>query len=116
MTAYITSIEKTQSFGLLSPQFFCYLTEPDVESGFSCNKDLRVPNLLLKSMLALRRVYDSIRGQNPATIEIIKELIDYVRISRADYELFKERDRFEQSDTGKRALAKKNITAEIKSG
>ena len=50
-----------------------------------CNKDLLVPNLLLKSMVALRRVYDSIRGQNPATIEVTKEMIDYVRRSRADY-------------------------------
>ena len=49
-----------------------------------------------------------------ATIEVTKEMIDYVGRSRADYERSKEKDRIEQSDFRKRAFAKKRITEEIK--
>ena len=85
-----------------------------VESGFSVNKDLLVPNLQQRSLVALRRVYDSIKGLNPASITVSQEMMKYARNEHSRYESAKIRDRENRSVAQKRALEKKALSEELK--
>ena len=85
-----------------------------VESGFSVNKDLLVPNLQQRSLVALRRVYDSIKGLNPASITVSQEMMKYARNAHSRYESAKIRDRENRSVAQKRALEKKALSEELK--
>ena len=85
-----------------------------VESGFSVNKDLLVPNLQQRSLVALRRVYDSIKGLNPASITVSQEMMKYARNAHSRYESAKIRDRENRSVAQKRALEKKALSKELK--
>ena len=85
-----------------------------VESGFSVNKDLLVPNLQQRSLVALRRVYDSIKGLNPASITVSQEMMKFARNAHSRYESAKIRDRENRSVAQKRALEKKALSEELK--
>jgi hypothetical protein len=57
-----------------------------VESGFSINKQILVTNLLEKSLVASRLVYDSINANGgEGAVEITKELINNVKMARSRY-------------------------------
>ena len=84
-----------------------------VEIGFSVNKDLLVPNLQQQSLVALRRVYDSIRDFNPSSITV-SQMIKYARNAHANYEIVRSRDGENRIVALKRVLEKKVLSEELK--
>ena len=71
-------------------------------------------NLQQRSLVALRRVYDSIKGLNPASITVSHEMMKYARNAHSRYESAKIRDRENRSVAQKRALEKKALSEELK--
>ena len=67
-----------------------------------------------RSLVALRRVYDSIKGLNPASITVSQEMMKYARNAHSRYESAKIRDRENRSVAQKRALEKKALSKELK--
>uniref|UniRef100_A0A1I8H1V1 Dimer_Tnp_hAT domain-containing protein n=1 Tax=Macrostomum lignano TaxID=282301 RepID=A0A1I8H1V1_9PLAT len=86
-----------------------------VESGFSVNKDLLVPNLLQDSLVSLRQVQDAITvAGGRKNILLSKNLLSSVRMARQRYrDALEEKRDEEKSNTAVTVSQKRKATDEI---
>ena len=86
-----------------------------VESGFSINSDVLVENLLEKSVVAQRQVYDGIHHSGGVLkVDIIKSMIKSVNISHSRYQEALKESRKKRSEAEKRNTEKRLAQMKIK--
>ena len=86
-----------------------------VESGFSINSDVLVENLLEKSVVAQRQVYDGIHhSRGVSKVDITKSMIKSVNISYSRYQEALKESRKKRSEAEKRNTEKRLAQMKIK--
>lgn len=86
-----------------------------VESGFSVNKNILVENMLENSLIAQRRIYDSVKNDENGLMnfEITKEMRKYVKNSHQRYKEALDINRKLKQTTDNKATQKRKSESEI---
>ena len=86
-----------------------------VESGFSINGDIILPNMLCESIVAQRIVYEAVAEAGNATKVLIdEEMITYVRDASRQNTLAEQEKQRKQTEGQKKIAEKRKITADLK--
>ena len=86
-----------------------------VESGFSINGDILLPNQLCESIVAQRIVYEGILKAGGVTqVDISSQMVKDVKGSHRRYNLSEEEKRKNQSEGQKKQAEKRKMTLELK--
>ena len=116
---YVTILSEKPKFKELLNvvKLVCILSHRNatVESGFSINSDVLVENLLEKSVVAQRQVYDGIHHSGGVLkVDIIKSMIKSVNISHSRYQEALKESRKKRSEAEKRNTEKRLAQMKIK--
>ena len=116
---YVTILSEKPKFKELLNvvKLVCILSHRNatVESGFSINSDVLVENLLEKSVVAQRQVYDGIHhSRGVSKVDITKSMIKSVNISYSRYQEALKESRKKRSEAEKRNTEKRLAQMKIK--
>jgi hypothetical protein len=86
-----------------------------VESGFSVNGDILLPNMLGETVVAQRIVYEGIqKSGGPTNVEINVDMMKSVRASHKKYKVASDEKAKNQSQAQKKIIEKRKATLELK--
>ena len=84
-----------------------------VESGFSINDDILLPNMLAETTVTQRIVHDAVqKAGGPTKVAITSELMKMVKNSHRTYTAAKD-EKKQKSDARKRVVEKRKATVEL---
>lgn len=85
-----------------------------VESGFSINDDILLPNMLAETIVSQRIVFEAVqRAGSPNKVEITRQLMKMVRNSHKSYSVAQDEKKQQQSDAQKRVVEKRKATVDL---